>query len=110
MKVILVHGEYAAQQTLAKLIRQRLGCEVYIPDYLEEITLKLGAEPQRKEFPEKAAPPVDWASLLGDLENKMALLRERRARLEARGWVEQTEFRDRLQELSRNLGQIASEA
>jgi metallo-beta-lactamase family protein len=110
MKVILIHGEYAAQQTLAKLIRQRLGCEVYIPDYLEEITLKLGAEPQRKEFPERAAPPIDWASLLGDLESKLARLRGRKAQLESRGWVEQAELRDRLVELSRNLGEIASEA
>ena len=109
MKIILIHGEYKAQQTLAKLIRQRLGGEVYIPDYLEEITLKPGAEPQRKGFPEKAAPPIDWASLMGDLENKVARLRARKGQLETRGWMEQADLRDRLLELSRNLGEIASE-
>jgi hypothetical protein len=64
----------------------------------------MGAAPQRKEFPEKVARPVDWASLLNDLEAKLARLRDRKARLESRGWVEQAELRDRLGERSRNLG------
>jgi len=69
----------------------------------------MGAALPRKEFPERAAPPVDWASLLNDLEAKLARLRDRKARLESRGWVEHAGLRDRLGELSRNLGEIASE-
>jgi metallo-beta-lactamase family protein len=110
MKVILIHGEYKAQQTLAELIRKRLGCEVCIPDYLEEITLELGEKLRRVEFPEKAAPRIDWAFLFKDLETKVSELRNRKAQLESKEWAEQTELQDRLQELKRELAEIASQA
>lgn len=109
MKVILIHGEYKAQQVLAELIRKRLGCEVSIPDYLEEITLELGKELRRVEFPEKAAPRIDWAFLLQDLEEKMSQLRGRKARLEAKEWTEQAEIRDRILEVNRDLARIVAE-
>jgi metallo-beta-lactamase family protein len=109
MKIILIHGEYKAQQVLAELIRKRLGCEVCIPDYLEEITLELGEKLQRVELPEKAASRIDWAFLLQDLEAKLAQLRSRTTKLEAREWTEQAELRDRLLELNRDLSEIVSE-
>ena len=109
MKIILIHGEYKAQQVLADLIQKRLGCEVCIPDYLEEITLELGEKLRRVEFPEKGAPRIDWAFLLQNLEGKMFQLRERKAQLESKEWTEQTELRDRLLELNRNLSAIVSE-
>ncbi len=109
MKIILIHGEYKAQQVLAELIRKRLGCEVSIPDYLEEITLELGKELRRVEFPEKAAPRIDWAFLLQDLEAKLAQLRGRKARLEAKEWTEQAELRDRVLDVSRDLAKIVAE-
>ena len=109
MKVILIHGEYKAQQILAELIRKRLGCEVCIPDYLEEITLELGEKLRRVEFPEKTAPRIDWALLLQDLEAKLAQLRNRTAQLEAKELAEQAELRDRLLGLSRDLSEIVSE-
>ncbi|MCX5916282.1 MAG: MBL fold metallo-hydrolase, partial [Deltaproteobacteria bacterium] len=109
MKVILIHGEYKAQQVLAELIRKRLGCEVAIPDYLEEITLEMGKELRRVEFPEKAAPRIDWAFLLQDLEAKLAQLRGRKARLESKEWMEQVEVRDRVLELNRDLAKIVAE-
>jgi metallo-beta-lactamase family protein len=109
MKIILIHGEYKAQQVLAELIRKRLGCEVSIPDYLEEITLELGKELRRVEFPEKAAPRIDWAFLLQDLEAKLAQLGGRKARLEAKEWTEQAELRDRVLDVSRDLAKIVAE-
>jgi metallo-beta-lactamase family protein len=109
MKVILIHGEYKAQQVLAELIRNRLGCEVSIPDYLEEITLELGKELRRVEFPEKAAPRIDWAFLLQELEAKLAQLRGRKAQLEAKEWAEQAEIRDRVLDVSRDLAKIVAE-
>jgi len=109
MKIILVHGEYKAQQVLAELIRKRLGCEVSIPDYLEEITLEPGKELRRVEFPEKAAPRIDWAFLLQDLEAKLARLQGRQARLESKEWTEQVEIRDRVLELNRDLSKIVAE-
>ena len=109
MKIILIHGEYKAQQVLAELIRKRLGCEVSIPDYLEEITLELGKELRRVEFPEKAAPRIDWAFLLQDLEAKLAQLRRRKARLESKEWTEQAEIRDRVLDVSRDMAKIVAE-
>jgi metallo-beta-lactamase family protein len=109
MKIILVHGEFKAQQVLAGLIRERLGCEVCIPDYLEEITLEMGEELRRIEFPEKAALRMDWAFLLQDLEAKISQLRGRKAQLELKEWTEQAEIRDRILELNRDLEKIVSE-
>ncbi len=109
MKILLIHGEYKAQQILAELIRKRLGCEVCIPDYLEEITLEVGEKLRRVEFPEKAASRIDWAFFLQDLEGKISQLRSRTAQLESKDWAEQAEIRERLLELNRNLSEIVSE-
>lgn len=110
LQVFLVHGEYSAQQKLADLIRQRFKFKVLIPDYLEEVSLKLGEELKRKEYPERAAPRIDWAYLMGDLDTKMAQLRGKAKNLESRTWVEQTEFRDRLLELNRAVSELISES
>jgi metallo-beta-lactamase family protein len=109
LQVFLVHGEYEAQQVLAERIRERFGYKVIIPEYLEETLLKIGEEIQRVEFPEKAAPKIDWAYLIGDLEARMAQLRQRKPQLEAKSWVEQTELRDRILELNRDLMETISE-
>ncbi len=109
MKVILVHGEYKAQQSLAEIIRERWGCEVCIPDYLEEITLELGEKLRRVEFPDKAAPRIDWAFLMQDLESKLSQLRSRKGQLEAKEWTQQAELRDRLLELNRQFSEMVSE-
>ena len=109
MQVFLVHGEFSAQQVLAGLIQDRFGFKVLIPDYLEEATLKAGQELKRAAYPEKAAPPVDWAYLLSDMESKLAALRDRKSQLESKAWLEQTELKDRILELNRNLTEIISE-
>ena len=109
LQVFLIHGEYTAQQELAGLISRRFGLSVAIPDYLEEVTLEAGREPARIEYPEKAAPRIDWAFLIADMEARLAQLKERRGRVEAKAWVEQTDLRDRLLEVSRNIAGIVSE-
>jgi len=110
LRLFLVHGEYAAQQTLAGLVEERFGIRAVIPDYLEETILKPGAALERVEFPEQAAPRIDWAFLLDDMEAKLALLKERRAGIEGRPWVEQTDLRDRLLDINRSLMQLVSES
>lgn len=109
MQIFLVHGEQTAQKALADIIRERFKFQVVIPEYLEEVTLKPGAEPKRVEYPEKAAPRIDWGYLLGDLEAKLAQLQARRAQLEAKPWVAQTDLRDRMLELNRGLMETISE-
>jgi metallo-beta-lactamase family protein len=109
MRLFLIHGEYTAQQELAGLIKTRFGIDASIPDYLEEVTLAPGREPARVEYPEKAAPRIDWGFLVADMETRLAQLRDRRGQVEGKAWVEQTELRDRLLEVSRNLTEIISE-
>jgi len=109
LQVFLVHGEYGAQQELASLIEARFGLPVAIPDYLEEITLEGGREPARVEYPEKAAPRIDWEFIIADMETRFAQLRERRGQMEGKAWVEQTELRDRLLDVNRSIAGIISE-
>jgi metallo-beta-lactamase family protein len=109
LRVFLIHGEYGAQRELASLIESRFGLPVAIPDYLEEITLEAGRELARVAHPDKAAPRIDWGFLIADMENRFAQLRERRELLEAKGWVEQTELRDRLLDANRSVAGILSE-
>jgi len=46
---------------------------------------------------------------MGEMEARLAQIRDRRPALEARTWVEQTEIRDRLMELNRAMTEIISE-
>jgi metallo-beta-lactamase family protein len=94
---------------LADLIRERFKFQVFIPDYLEEVTLKPGAELKRVAYPEKAAPRIDWAYIFGELDAKMAQLQARRGQLEAKTWVEQTDIREKILELNRDMMAAISE-
>ncbi|MHB8909345.1 MAG: MBL fold metallo-hydrolase RNA specificity domain-containing protein [Syntrophales bacterium] len=109
LQVFLVHGEYGAQQELAGLIKSRFGLSVSIPDYLEEVTMEAGRELAHVEYPDKAAPRIDWGFIIADMETRFAQLKERRDRMEAKAWVEQTELRDRILEVNRNIAGIVSE-
>lgn len=72
MQVFLVHGEATAQERLAALIRERFGLTVTMPEYLEEIVLKPGAQFQEIKPPGAAAQrPVDLSPLFSDLKIKL---------------------------------------
>ena len=109
LKLFLTHGEYAAQQELARAIKERFGAEAAIPEYLEEITLTPGLQPEVITYPEKAEPRIDWAYLLSDLEKRLSEIQNRRAEMEKKDWSEQADLRDRLLDLSRHLAGIISE-
>jgi len=109
MRVFLVHGEFQAQKVLEELIRERFGFEVFIPEYLEETVLKPGRALERKAYPEKAAPPIDWGVVLGEMESQMARLWNQKKKIERKGWVEQTDLKERFQELNRNMEEILAE-
>jgi metallo-beta-lactamase family protein len=109
MQVFLVHGEYAAEQILAGLVRDRFGYEVWIPDYLEESILKAGEARKRLAYPDQAAPRIDWDDLLGEMDVRLAQIRERSTGLRDRTWVEQTEIRDRLLEIKRHLTELMTQ-
>ncbi|MBF0481358.1 MAG: MBL fold metallo-hydrolase [Desulfovibrionaceae bacterium] len=109
LKVFLVHGENAAQQTLAALIRERFGFAVYVPEYLETCVLKAGVEPAVTVDRELAAPSIDWSYLLTDAEAKLALLKDRLAKVKTKPWTAQTDLRDRLLEIDKELMELVSE-
>ena len=108
-QVFLVHGEFSAQQALAEQIKKRFGFQVYIPDYLEEIELLAPEEPVRLVSSPKASRPLNWEILLGQLEAKISSLRSKQKNLEKRAVAEQTELRERLQEVDQDLAKIIAE-
>lgn len=109
MKIFLVHGELMKQRTLARLIRDDLGLDVHIPDYLEICTMLPGQPLETALDVEAAHPQIDWTFLFGQTEGQMAHLRERLAAIEGRSWIDQTEIRDRLLEINKHLLALASE-
>jgi metallo-beta-lactamase family protein len=109
MEIFLVHGEASAQDTLAELIRERLGFTVHVPDYLEEVTLAPGVEPEVRVHPEQARPGIDWEYLLSDTERLLTEFKARMEDVREKPWVDQTDLRDRLLETNRSLLELISE-
>ncbi|MBU1001295.1 MAG: MBL fold metallo-hydrolase [Proteobacteria bacterium] len=109
MKVFLVHGENKKQRTLAKLIEDKFKLEVHIPDYLEVCTMVPGQPLSTVVDEEAAHPHIDWEFLLGQTEAQLLTLRSRLDRFEKEHWIEQTDLRDRLLEINKELLELASE-
>jgi metallo-beta-lactamase family protein len=109
MQVFLIHGEYTGQMELAGLIKSRFNLSVAIPEYLEEVILEKSGELAHVTYPEKATPKIDWGFIIADMEGRLIQFKERRIQLEAKAWMEQTELRDRMLEVNRNIAGIISE-
>ena len=109
LKVFLVHGEYEGQKVLASLIREKYGFEVHIPEYLEECELLPGAELIPHVEPEKAQPVINWEFLIADAQTRIDQLKERKVRLSAMGWAQQTDLRDNMVDINGRLTQLLSE-
>ena len=77
---------------------------MYIPEYLEEVTLEPGEAPVVALSKETSSTDfVDWEFLLQDTENKMQILRERLLSNKKRSLGEQADIRDRLVDLNSDL-------
>jgi metallo-beta-lactamase family protein len=109
MKIFLVHGEGKAQRALQELLKKELGLESYIPDYLEEVVLESDSIVEKTTHAELARPSVDWDFLVKDSNNLYAELQERVKRMSDRRWEDQTDFRDRLMEINRQMVELISE-
>lgn len=106
MPVFLVHGELAAQEQLASLIKQKLGFDVKIPEYLEEIKLKAGATPEELIQPQAAPQPVNLAPLLADLKAKIDDINKQLGNIQSLPESRQAEFLDLLKQANINIDEI----
>ena len=104
MRVVLVHGEERAQETLAGLIKAQYHLPVNIPGSLEEKELVAGLQPEVvvTSQPQSHAR-VNWELLLEETEGKMAKLRALLENAPQRPWDEQVDIRDRILELNKEL-------
>jgi metallo-beta-lactamase family protein len=104
MKVFLVHGEYSAQETLAALIKEKLGFGVTIPEYQEEILLEPGAEIRETKAPvAEEEPRIDWDALIGSLEAKISELKNSKKNIASLSLSRQMEIQDMLKEADMNI-------
>ncbi|MFO7570048.1 MAG: MBL fold metallo-hydrolase [Smithellaceae bacterium] len=110
MQVFLVHGENSAQETLAELIRNKFGFTVTIPEYLEEIQLKLDGRIEEFRPRHIAATPVDASHMLDDLQNKINDLISKRQLISALPPSEQEEITQWLQEATLTIEEIQMKA
>lgn len=109
MKVFLVHGENKAQMALKDLLKKDFGLDAYMPDYLEEVVLESDSIVETTTFAELARPGVDWDFLVKDSSGLYTELQARVERLQSRTWEDQTDFRDRLMEINRQMVALISE-
>ncbi|HBI47332.1 MAG TPA: MBL fold hydrolase, partial [Smithella sp.] len=106
MPVFLVHGEATAQDVLASLIKQKRGFDVTIPEYLEEIKIKAGAQPEELKPPQAASQPVDLAPLLADLKAKIDYINDQMGNIQSLPESRQVEFLDLLKQANLNIDEI----
>ncbi len=109
MKVFLVHGEISAQDQLASLIKQKLGFDVTIPEYLEEIRLKVGAQFEEVKPAKVEEAKIDFDLLLGELASNISSLQDLKNKLKSLPLSKQIEIRDALQEAGSNINEIKSD-
>lgn len=106
MPVFLVHGETGAQDMLASLIRQKWGFDVTIPEYLEEIKIKAGAQPEELKPPQAAPQPVALAPLLADLKAKIDYINNQMGKIQSLPESRQIEFLDLLKQANLSIDEI----
>lgn len=107
-QVVLVHGEPRAQAALGALIKERFGITPLVPDYFEQLTLEGRRVAGVERHEETARPAVDLTALTGNLERKLALLREKAAAGADAPPDEQAELGEALARLDGELSRLLS--
>ncbi|MBI5520391.1 MAG: MBL fold metallo-hydrolase [Desulfovibrio sp.] len=108
-KVILIHGEVKALETLSGIVRDQVGMEVHIPTYLEELTLEPGKVMVPVVDEAKAEPRIDWDFLLSANKQLFDEFQKRMEQARGKPWVAQTEIRERFLDLNRRMTELISE-
>jgi metallo-beta-lactamase family protein len=106
MPVFLVHGESSAQDQLASLIREKLGFDVIIPEYLEEIRMKVGAQLEEFKQPQAAKPPINLSPLLSDLKAKIDYINDKMGKIQSLPVTRQSEVLDLLRQAKLSIDEI----
>jgi len=106
MPVFLVHGESSAQDQLASLIREKLGFYVIIPEYLEEIRMKVGAQLEEFKQPQAAKPPINLSPLLSDLKAKIDYINDKMGKIQSLPVTRQSEVLDLLRQAKLSIDEI----
>ncbi len=106
LQVFLVHGELSAQTHLASLIKEKFGLTVTIPEYLEEILLKPGAQIEEIKQPKTTLTQVNLSPLLADLKKKIDDLNNNMAKIETLSAPEQAEMAEWLQKAILNIEKV----
>jgi len=106
MKIFLVHGEYENQSALAEKIREQLGYEVHIPEYLEECFLKPDRGYDARKPAREKQKEVNWDYVISELDEKINSLRLHEADLSAMSPEDQLKLRDDLLDLSSGISRV----
>jgi metallo-beta-lactamase family protein len=106
MPVFLVHGESSAQDQLASLIREKLGFDVIIPEYLEEIRLKVGAKLEEVKQPKVEETSINLSPLLSDLKAKIDYINDKMGKIQSLPVAQQAEVLDLLRQAKLNIDEI----
>ncbi|HOU49869.1 MAG TPA: MBL fold metallo-hydrolase [Smithella sp.] len=106
MPVFLIHGEPATQDTLALLIKQKLGFDITIPDYLEEINIRAGRKPEAVKQPPAIPQPVDIAPLLSELKAKIDDLSSQMGHIQSLPASRQIEFLNLIRQAKLSMDEI----
>lgn len=106
MPVFLIHGETGAQNILASLIRQKLGFDVTIPEYMEEIKIKAGIKLEELKQPQAAKQPVNLSPLLDELKEKIDYINNQMDKIQSLPESRQTEILDLLKKVNSNIDEV----
>ena len=110
LRIVLIHGEIKAQQTLAKLLQSRFGITPTIPAYLEELELAHGKAVVVHPCQEGITPPqINWDMLYEVTEQNVERLKKSLPQVRQRQWPEQVDLRDQLLEMNRQLLHLLSQ-
>lgn len=108
MRIFLVHGELAVQEQLASAIREKYDFAVDIPEYLEEIQLKTGAEIGTVVKHEIAEPQIDLTAALDDLRTKVEQISGISQKIQKLPFDQRMEIQELLKDAARSCEEAKS--
>lgn len=106
MQVFLVHGEYSSQEHLANLIREQFGLSVTIPEYLEEIRLKVGKQIEEIKHPRIAVSQINLSPLLADLKTKLDDINQKIGKFQSLPDAEQAQIAELLRKTAMSMDEL----